>query len=63
MTSLHPAAFLLLGGLLLPVLPLAVRRVALLLLAVGRILQSPRLSDRRQPSRLPCWVRAALGAR
>ena len=63
MTSLHPAAFLLLGGLLLPVLPLAVRRVALLLLPVGRIRQSPRLSDWRQPSRLPSWLRAALGAR
>ena len=35
MTSLHPAAFLLLGGLLLPVLPLAVRRVALLLLPLA----------------------------
>ena len=31
MISLHPAAFLLLGGLLLPLLPLAARRVALLL--------------------------------
>lgn len=35
MTSLHPAVFLLLGGLLLPVLPLAVRRVALLLLPLA----------------------------
>ena len=35
MTSLHPAAFLLIGGLLLPVLPLAVRRVALLLLPLA----------------------------
>ena len=35
MTSLHPAAFLLLGGLLLPLLPLAVRRVALLLLPLA----------------------------
>ncbi len=35
MISLHPAAFLLFGGLLLPVLPLAVRRVALLLLPLA----------------------------
>ena len=35
MTSVHPAAFLLLGGLLLPLLPLAARRVVLLLLPLA----------------------------
>lgn len=35
MTNLHPAIFLLVGGLLVPVLPLAVRRVALLLLPLA----------------------------
>lgn len=35
MTNLHPAIFLLVGGLLVPVLPLAVRRVVLLLLPLA----------------------------